>query len=87
MKINDNKFGYKIVLRKNKRRKFPFFRIVVLTKANKYRFFLGSVDLVSNKRTSIIYINKLMLYYWLYKGAKCSHSIYKILNLLLLEQK
>ena len=83
--MSKNNTNYKIVLKKDGNKKTSFFRIVVLTRSNKYRFYLGSIDMLSNKNTSSIHINKIMLFYWLYRGAKCSMIIYKLLNFLLLE--
>ena len=79
--------GYKIVLKRDGRKKRPFYRILVLTKSNRYRYYLGSLDMFTEKSLSNIYINKLMLFYWISKGAYCSDKVSSILNYLLIKNK
>lgn len=84
-KINNK--NYKIVLKRGGRTKRPYYRIVVLNKYNRYRMDLGSVDLSTNLESTVVYINKLMLFYWLSKGAFCSLKVQYFLNYLLVDNK
>ena len=85
--LKKSKKNYKIILRRVGRHKRPFYKIVVLTRANKYRFCLGSVELFSNRKIRTIFIDKTMFFFWLLKGASCSYRVYLLLNYLIISDK
>lgn len=77
----------KIVLRRFGRNKRPVYKILVLNKANKYCFYLGSFELFSNRKLLTLCIDKTMLIFWLLSGASCSYKVYLLLHYLLVDNK
>lgn len=83
--LKGSKNQYKIVLRRVGRKKRPFYKIVVLSKKNKYRFYLGNFELFSNRKVLNFFIDKKMFFYWLSKKTSCSYKVGLLLNYLIIK--
>ena len=69
-----------INLKRNKKNKKPFYKIVVINsqKKNKVIDKIGYYNPLSNPKQ--IAINKTKLYFWSSNGAKLNKVLYKIIN-------